>query len=192
MENNESSLKEVMERIWDRMQKKTDLPPGYSGEYIQYLATDPQYLYEVGFVDTKKYSFEEWEKAFEPFKQTDGTYLISKDQFIALGKYKFTGLVKKPLDAMQIKEGWYPLQEWHLFLVRSVIPSLSLPVENMLEAEKQLKDSGQIKKGKILVDKALKLRIKAMLDQFPSPMRQRELGVDKISNEMEQSETPSL
>ena len=192
MENDPSSKNEVMERIWEKMKKSTDLPPGFSGEYIQYIATDPQYLYEVGFVDTKNFSFEEWEKALEPYKQTDGTYLISKDQFIALGKYKFAGLVKKPLDAMQIKEGWYPLQEWHLFLVRSVIPSLSLPVENMLEAEKQLKDSGQIKKGKILVDKALKLRIKAMLDQFPSPMRQRELGVEKASQEIEENNTATV
>jgi len=169
--------KPLMEAIWQKMPLEHELPAGMRGEFVRYLATDPKFLYETGFIDTKRHKCEEWEGALQDCKQPDGTYLISKEKFIELGKYKYTGPVNKPFDAMKIKEGWYELPEWHRFLIRSVIPSISLPIESLIQAEKHMKVNGQIKKGRILVDKALKLRLKSVLDQFPSPTRRRELAV---------------
>lgn len=179
----------AMERIWIKIKKEKNLPPPYNKEdYIRYIATDPRYLYEVGFVYTTQFSFEEWEKAFEPYKQVDGTYLISKNQFIALGKYKAPDLVKKPLDPMKLREGWYDTHSWHEFCVKSVIPSTTLTVEQLVEAEKKMKDEGQIVDGKILVDKQVKLRLKFMLDNFPSPARRRELAVAEAYENLVQEE----
>jgi len=170
----------VMESIWQQVPKEHNLPPAFSGEHIRYLATDPKYLYLTGFVDTKAYTFEDWEVAFQDCRQPDGSYLISKDKFITLGKYKYSGKIKNPLDVMKIREGWYDLNTWHEFCVKSIMPSTSLTIDHLVQAEKLMKEGGQIVNGRIKIDKAAKLRMKQVLDNYPSPARRRELSVDAI------------
>lgn len=180
--------KGVMESIWASVPKERNLPPGLTGEYIRYASTDPKYLYLSGFVDDKTFTYEEWEAAFEPSKQADNSYLISKAQFLLLGKYKYNGPIKKPLDAMKIREGWYELQAWHEFAVRSVIPSTTVTVEELVQAEQIMKQKGLIKNGKILIDKHAKLRIKSLIDNYPSPTRLREMSVDVVHQKKVQAE----
>jgi hypothetical protein len=168
----------LMEDIWKQIPKETKLPPGFSGEYIRYIATDPKFLYLTGFVDTRAFTLEDWEAAFQDCKQAEKPFHI-KSKFLTLGKYKYTGNVKKPLDAMQIREGWYELNAWHEFAVKCVIPSTTVTVEELVKAEKVLKEQGKIVKGRILIDKSAKLRVKAILDSNPSPIRRRELAVDE-------------
>src|SRR4030095_17045914 len=106
----------VMEQIWAQVPKEHNIPAGLKGEYIRYIQTDPKYLYMTGFVDTR-ISFEEWEGAFQDCRQTGGAYLLSKEKFLSLGKYKYSGPIKKPFDAMKIREGWYDTNTWHEFCV---------------------------------------------------------------------------
>lgn len=179
-----------METIWSRCDKETVLPPHLKGEHILYIATDPEYLYLSGFVDVENFSLAEWQKAFEAYKQPNGTYLISKEQFIQLGKYKYSGPVKKPLDAMMIREGWYELTDWHAFCVNSILPSTTLlSVDQLIAAENQLKKNGKIVNNRILVDKAAKLRIKQYLDDYPSPIRRREIAVANAYDALVKSES---
>lgn len=179
-----------METIWSRSPKEENLPSHLKGEYVLYLSTDPKYLYLSGFVDVKQFSYEEWENAFQECKQPDGSYLISKDQFIILGKYKYSGPVKKPLDAMKIREGWYKLTDWHEFCANSILPSTSiLKVEDLVQMEKIGKENGKIIGNRILIDKSDKLRIKQLLDEYPSPIRRRELGVAEAYEQLLKSES---
>ncbi len=172
--------RKLMENIWQQIPKETNLPEGFKGEYIHYITTDPKFLYESGFVDEKKYTLEEWEAAFIPFKQEDGSYLISKEQFITLGKYKYVGHIKKPLDPMNIREGWYDIIGWREFFIRSVLPSTTLTIETFVRAEKILRENGLVINERVKVDKAVKFRIKEILDTNPSIARRRELSIEKV------------
>ncbi|MFO1519243.1 MAG: hypothetical protein U1F57_06235 [bacterium] len=176
--------------IWSNVPKEHNLPPQLKGkgEYIRYVNTDPKYLYLTGFVDEKTYTEDDWEAAFQDCRQPDGSYLISKEKFLSLGKYKFSGPIKKPLDALRIREGWYDLYAWHEFCVKSIIPSTTLTVENLVQIEKFIKEKGHIVNGRIRIDKSAKLRIKQFLDNFPSISRRRELSVHKIHQERVQTE----
>jgi hypothetical protein len=166
--------REVMGKIWSAIPKE----PGTPVEMVRYLSTDLKYLYDFGFVDTRAYTYEEWEKAFEDYKQADGTYLFNKDQFIRLGRYKYTGHIKTPLDPLKIREGWYEIDTWRSFLVKNVIPSTTgLTVEFIKEGEKKALAQGLIVKGRIKIGKEVKLWLKQLLDNYPSPLRRREIDV---------------
>ncbi len=185
----------VMERIWAEIPKEYNLPPSFSGEYIRYTHTDPKYLYLTGFVDTKRFKIEEWEAAFADCKQADATFLISKEKFISLGKYKYSGPIKNPLDPMKIREGWYDINAWHEFCVKSILPSTVATVEELVQSEKIYKEKGLITNGKILVDKTFKLRLLNVLNNYPSPARHRELAVadihqKRLAAEAERSQSP--
>jgi hypothetical protein len=178
----------AMEEIWRSIPKEGGSNPPHSGEYIRYGSVDPKFLWVTGFVNTERYKLEEWEAVFEDCKQSDGSYLISKEKFISLGKYKYTGPIKTPLDAMKIREGWYDLNTWHEFCVKSIMPSTTLTAEQLVQAEKVLKEQGIIKNGKILIDKTRKLQVKQFLDNYPSPTRLRELGMETARKERLESE----
>ncbi len=179
---------QLMDSIWQQVPKELNPLPNFPGEYIRYVATDPKYLYLTGFVDAKRYTLEEWEAAFQDCLQPDGSYLISKEKFLSLGKYKYSGPIKNPLDAMKIREGWYELDTWHTFCIKGIIPSTTLTAEHLVQAEKLMKEGGQILNGRIRIDKAAKLRIKKILDDYPSPTRRRELAVDEIHQKRVQAE----
>ncbi len=179
-----------METIWSRCSKEEGLPPQFKGEHVLYLATDPKYLYLSGFVDVENFTLDEWENAFQECKQPNGTYLISKEKFIKLGKYKYSGPVKKPLDAMKIREGWYKLTDWHEFCVNSILPSTTLiSVDDLIQIESNLKKNGKIVGNRILIDKSDKLRIKQLIDEHPSPIRRREISVANAYDQLVKSES---
>lgn len=171
---------QLMENIWSNIPKELSLPAGLKGEYIRYIATDPKYLYLTGFVDESVFSYEEWEAAFEDCKQADKTYLISKDKFLSLGKFKYVGPIKNPLDIMKVHEGWYDINRWHEFCVRSILPSTTITLEQLIQSEKNLKDQGKIVNGRIFIDKSMKLIMKSTIDNNPSPRRRRELSVHEL------------
>ncbi len=181
LEKNRSEL----EKIWARSSK--DHSPQY-GEYVRYWPTDPEYLYLAGFVDNKQFTLEEWKKAFDEWKQPDGGFIITKERFLSLAKYKYGGVVKKPLDAMKLREGWYELTDWHNFCAESILPSVSLKVDNLIQIEQKAKEEGFVIGSKIYIDKASKLRLKQVLDNFPSPMRRRELAVATAYEKLVQEE----
>ena len=203
MENEKEALKArternkpIMEQIWNAVPKEHNLPPPFKGDHIRYIATDPKFLYLTGFVDEKLFTLEQWEGAFQDCKQPNNTYLISKDKFLSLGQYKYTGPVKKPLEPMKIREGWYDVDAWHEFCVKSIMPSTTLSIEHLVQAEKLMKEAGQIVNRRILIDKAAKLRMKKVLDDFPSPSRRRELSIEdhhqkRVEAEVARSKAPA-
>jgi hypothetical protein len=174
--------REVMAKIWGAIPKDPTSP---KIEMVRYTMNDIKYLYEYGFVDTRAYTSEQWEQAFEEFKQVDGSFLFNKEQFIKLGRYKYTGHIKSPLDAMKIREGWYDIEQWRSFLIRNVIPSTTaLTVEFIKDGEKRAKEQGLIVKGRINVGKEIKLWLKQLLDMYPTPLRRRELDVQEQYDKM--------
>lgn len=174
---------ELMAKIWNEIPKD----PTSNNEMVRYTNDDLHYLYETGFVDSKAYKYEEWEKAFESTKQINGTYLFNKEKFISLGRYKYVGPIKTPLDPLKIREGWYDLEVWRNFIVSAIFPSTSvLTMEKLVEGEKKAKAEGKIVNGRIKVDKEYKLMIKMVIDNFPSPRRRRELGVQAAYEKMVQ------
>lgn len=178
----------LMESIWTNIPKEKLLPENFRGEYIRYIATDPKFLYMTGFVDDSEFTCEEWEAAFEDCKQADNTYLISKEKFLSLGKFKFVGIVRPPLDIMKVREGWYDLNKWHEFCVKALLPNTTISVESLIQAEKMMKEQGKVVKGRIFVDKSMKLKMKSTIDTFASPRRLRELSIQDIHEKRVQKE----
>ncbi len=168
--------KAFMESLWRSSHKEKNPSPACLGEYVRYNPGDPKFLYSNGFVDEEKYSYADWESAFEKHKQPDNTYLFSKEDFIQLGKYKYAGRVKKPLDVMQLREGWYELDHWKEFCLSALFPSTILTADRYDEMIERAKGAGSIENGRIKIDAPAKLRLKELLDYYPSPRRVRELN----------------
>jgi hypothetical protein len=86
---------------------------------------------------------------------------------------------------MKVREGWYDIEQWRTFLVRNVLPSTTaLTPEFMVEGEKKANEQGLIKNGRIKIGKEVKLWLKQILDNYPSPMRRREISMQKHYDEM--------
>ena len=91
--------KKDMEYIWERIPKQK------GDKTICYLKGDLAYLYHNGFVDTVNYKIEQWEAAFIPFQQKDGSYVLNKEEFLTLRKYRYNAKVYAPFDAFKIELG---------------------------------------------------------------------------------------
>ena len=68
-------IKDPMEFIWDKV------PKNKQGA-IHYLPGDIPYLYRNGFVDSTRYTYDQWKKAFEDCKQDDDSYIVNKNKFL--------------------------------------------------------------------------------------------------------------
>ena len=90
----------VMEFIWKTIDKAHDGCVYYTLEFIDFL-------WDHGFVDTQKFSRQVWRSAFEPYKQANGSFKLNQAEFFTLDKYRYTGEIYCPFDAMQINEGKY-------------------------------------------------------------------------------------
>jgi len=181
-----------MEAIWQGLPKVQKLPPGYEGEYILYFANDPKYLYEVGFVDETKYSLKDWQEVFEECKQADGTYLISKEKFLNLTPYKFYGEIRKPVEVMDLREGWYDLEIWKKFCRETILPSTTVSLSVLEQAEKMWEKNGLIKDGQVKIDKTYKLRLKEFLENYPSTRRRREIAIQEAHEKTLREEAARL
>jgi hypothetical protein len=92
--NNPSPSTIEMDYIWNKLPKQR-APDG--SEYIEYTASDLPYLYHHGFVDTQRYSLDDWLVAIIPFKHEEsGTYRLTQAQFLTLDKYRYGGMIRAP------------------------------------------------------------------------------------------------
>jgi len=174
----------VMEYLWDTLEKTPD------GKAIRYTASDIEMLWAMGFVDTQQYSLDEWNRVFEEFRQEDGTFLLGKDAFLALDKYRFKGEVHIPFDAMRINEGLYTDEGFQQLIDASIALSCSFSPEQLKAYFTEFKDLFRAPDGLIKIAKDAKERIKELLDRNPSPLRNLELLFDEMlsvgmSKEME-------
>jgi hypothetical protein len=168
-----SSFK-VMEHLWESMEKTKD------GKHIAYTMLDIEQLWQMGFVDTKKFGMEEWKAVFEPYKQPDGTFLLNHEQFLVLDDYRYKGEIRVPFDAMRINEGKYTDEGLDQLINASITPSCSLESPKLREFFEALKKDFRQDDGLILIKRPAKERIKAMLETHPSPLRNLEILLDRM------------
>lgn len=163
----------VMEAIWASSEKADDGCLYYPIEFIDFL-------WDHGFVDTQKYAKEDWRRAFDPFKQADGSYKISHDEFLTLDKYRYHGEIRIPFDAMRINEGKYTDEGFGELVSDSIGPSCGLNPEPFKQFIKDLTEEYRQADGLILIKADAKLKIKKLLEDYPSPLRRLELLFDQL------------
>lgn len=214
MENKDPLIelnRRAMGYIWNAVQPK-DVKDGV--EYITYIKTDIPFLYYSGLVDTKRWSREQWEQAFEDCLGEDGRYWVSQEKLLSLGRFRYSKVVSDPFDPLKMRVGRYSVDRlWKVFEA-SIIPSCSLPKEflentfnQMFRKQKNLKkifekDIKEIKKlgveaddddldnqqphpvkvgNEVFIDLTREHleRLKSFLDNYPSPRRKLEVGVEE-------------
>lgn len=164
----------LMENLWESLDKTPD------GKHIRYTPQDVEQLWWLGFVDTARYDMDLWRRVFEPYRNPDGSFILNKDQFLALDQYRYTGEIHVPFDAMLINEGKYTDEGLDELIEASIRTSCSLPHDKVDEYFGKLKQEFRQPDGLILIRKPAKQRIKALLDNYPSPMRNMEILIDEM------------
>lgn len=163
----------VMEAIWQASTKAED-------GNLYYPETFIAFLWENGFVDTAKYSKVVWKAAFDPFKQPDGIYRLTHNEFLILEKYRYTGEIHIPFDAARINEGKYTDEGFQKLVDASIAPSSCLPPDQLKKFVDELKNEFRQADDLLLVKAPTKTKIKKMLEENPSPLRKLELLFDDM------------
>lgn len=168
---------DVMEHLWETHDKTPD------GRHIRYSRTDIEQLWWMGFVDTAACPMAEWLAAFEPHRQEDGSFLIGKEEFLALDRYRYKGEIKIPFDAMLINEGRYTDEGLWELVAASIAPSCSMAPEQLRTFFDQLKKDFRQPDGLILIQRPAKERIRLLLEEHASPLRNLEMLLDQMFEE---------
>lgn len=167
-----------MEYIWDRIPKQKD------GKTIRYLKADLDYLYYNGFVDSRRFDVKEWKKTFLPFYDGDGGFVLDREQFLSLRKFRYTGPSDEVFDAMKIKEGPWSDKGLEELYQRSIGVASDLSNETFWAFINSLKKSGRVdENGNLIMDHPIKLGLQELIEQFPSPRRRLEQEVERLKKE---------
>ena len=168
----------AMEHIWKQVAKKEE----GGQEFIHYTGVaELNFLYFTGFVNTQKYTLQEWQKAFDDSRQSNGSYRVTKDQWMAKQAFRYNGPVGrpfKPLDDLQERE--YNETEIVDVLKNKIVPSTSVDEKTILGYVNHYKSRGMLVNGKMKVDKSLKRDIHTLLEMYPSPLRVLQINVQKM------------
>lgn len=167
-----------MEYIWEKVPKTAE-------GLIHYLPGDIPYLYQNGFVDTRRFTYPQWKAAFKDCEQDDGTYLVSRDKFMSFRVYRYTGPVFQPFEPHRVREGEWTDADLQKLFDLSIKPSSGIPEDVFWNSVKALKDQGLVKGKNLLVDKATKTQLAYLVERFPSPRRRLEKEVARIREERE-------
>lgn len=170
-----------MELLWEHL-------PKMSGKN-QVILTDAdlEWMWQSGIVDTKQYPLEQWIHAFDSHKQADGTYLVSREEFLEKETYRYKGEIMIPFDAMLVNEGKYTDEALNELFVLSVAPSCSLPAADLNIFLEELKKKHRDQTGTVRIDKQAKIELRNLLEKFPSPLRRLELMFDAIIKGVEET-----
>lgn len=164
----------VMEYLWATLEKTPD------GKAIRYLPIDVEMLWKMGFVDTEKYSLDQWRLVFEPYKQADGSFRLEKEAFLALDRYRYKGEIHIPFDAMRINEGLYTEEGLSDLINTSIAPSCGLPPEKFKAFFDTLKETFRTPEDYIRIDYDAKRQIRNLIEKSPSPLRNLEVMFDQM------------
>lgn len=178
----QSQMLRSMEFIWNRIPKQKD------GKTIRYLKGDVGYLYYHGFVDTLKYKLTDWEKAFAPFKQPDGSFVLGKDEFMLLTKFRFTNTTYRMFDPSKIEEGPWPDKALKGFYLKTISRATTIPENVYWDAINKLKKAGQVDKdGHFIIDANFKKLIFQLVIRYPSPRAILEAEVKRLKRERDEN-----
>lgn len=168
----------AMEYIWERIPKQKD------GKTIRYLEGDLAYLYYHGFVDTNRYKLENWKNALLMFKQKDGSYVLTKDQFMILRKFRYVNVSYEPLDPYKLEEGPWPDKALKGLYVKTIARATTIPEKVFFEAVDILKKAGHTdKQGQLVIDINFKKLLNNLLIKYPSPRTILEEEVARLKKE---------
>lgn len=178
---------DAMEFIWDRIPKQKD------GKTIKYLSGDVDYLYAHGFVDTKKFKLEEWHKAFDPFKQKDGSFILTKKQFMSLRMFRYTGPSGEVFDALRIKPGPWTDEQLQELYDRSIGVASTLPEKSFWTFVNALKKKSSrfAEDGRFYIDMRFRVGLDALIKLYPSPRTLLELEVRRLRLEKDKAKLKS-
>lgn len=165
-----------MELFWERLQKYPD------EAHVTLSQEDVDTMWDSGIVDTKQYPIAAWRAAFDVHRQADGTYLLSKEEFLSKETYRYKGEIMVPFDAMQINEGKYTDEGLNELFDASIAPSASLSPAELKKFLDDLKTLFREPNGLVKIGKEAKTQIRDIIDQNPSPLRRLELTFDALIN----------
>lgn len=177
----ENEKQAIMRWIWEQMHRSDlKLPKDqlvFEGEH------DLAYLYNTGFVDTDRYSYEKWLRAFGPHRQKNGSYRLALQDWLDKTPYRYFGPIDPPFDPMTLREGEWSLEEYKQFAKQKILPELTLTYEQFLAGLEQAKKSGQMKGDKVRIDGESKQQLADVMDQYASPKRRRALDAFRLQSE---------
>lgn len=172
---------EAMEYIWERLPKNKD---GYT---ITYQAGDLGYLYFHGFVDAQRYSFQDWQKAFDSFRQKDGSFKLNREQFLSLQQYRFEGPIHELFEVERLREGPWPDSELEFLYEKSISISSTISKEIFLRSVAALKKQGHVDaKGQLIINAEVKKQFHYLLEKFESPRRRLEKEAKRLREEKDE------
>lgn len=167
--------KKSMEYIWERIPKQKD------GKTIRYLKADLDYLYFHGFVNTFDHTLQKWKKAFEPFKRKDESYVLTKEQFVALAPFRYTGRSEEVFDPFTIQLGPWPDDKLKILYDRTIAVASDVNEKAFWAFVDSFKKAGRVdKKGQLVMDEVVQTGIYTLLEEYPSPRRRLEKEVQRI------------
>ncbi|HLD44642.1 MAG TPA: hypothetical protein VJC18_04345 [bacterium] len=170
-----SSSKEVMEQIWATM-KKAD------GKNVVFKQADVDYLYYSGFVDEKRCTIEDWQKAFMPFSQDGKTFVMNQQQFASLAPFRYEGVVKEIFDPIKLRDGIWTKEQLRMLFERSIKPCSAISEEvfwKFIEGCQPKNDASE--QDGFFLDKGVKVGLREFMEQFPSNRRRLEKTVRQVA-----------
>lgn len=178
-----------MESLWDQMRRgRVKMPADsvvFEGDH------DLIYLYNVGFVDTDKYSQQTWLNAFRESRKANGAYHLTKKQWLDKTKYRYNELVVPPFNPLRLREGEWTVEDLKKLAKQKIIPETIITYEQYLKGLEEAKQKGLIKDGIMVVTREWKLKLLELLNQHPSPKRRRALMVEQLRRKEELEEPGS-
>lgn len=179
----ETEKKQVMRWIWDQMHRSdVKLAPDqliFEGEH------DLAYLYNCGFVDTDRYSYDKWLNAFRPHLQKDGSYRLSLEEWLSKTPYRYFGPIEAPFDPMTMREGEWTLEDYKAYCKQHILPEITLTYGDFLQGLEQAKQNGTITGQVLQINRAEKEKLVALMDQYATPKRRRARDAEQTRQQTE-------
>ena len=168
-----------MDLLWEQIQKDV------SGKAIL-TSEDVDSMWNCGIVDAGQFSLEIWRGAFDEHSLPDGTFKLSKKEFLAKEKYRYKGEIMVPFDATMINEGKYTDEGLNELFEASIKPSCSLSPAKLEEFLDDIKNEFRGDENLIKIGADAKVKIRDMIEANPSPLRRLELMFDYLIKQTEQ------
>ena len=164
---------DFMEGMWEAAPKTKD-------GRVQYVDEDVENLWRGGFINTENIDLDNWMKIMSKYKQPDEIYLLDHDQFVAMDDHRYKGEVKIPFNPMLINEGQYTEEDVDNLIKLSVLPSCGLDPEQIEFIINKYKSDFKMPNGLITMNESFKIKILALVETYPSPLRNLETMLDQI------------